>query len=307
MPSQKQRTNRNPSSGFTLVELLVVIAIIGILVALLLPAVQMAREAARRMHCSNNLKQIATGLHLYHDVHNALPAGWSSFDHGDEPGWAWGAKILPFLEQGNVYKSAVNLNVPVCEHENATARSLVLSVFRCPSDAGDDLFEMHESDHHHGGAHDHEDEHDHEFPITMPVGNYIGVFGTDDLHQAIEHGDGKGNGTFYRNSYVAFSDIKDGLSNTLIVGERSSRIAPSTWLGVVPGGEHAQGRVIAAGHDVPNSAEDEESFHNFSSEHPVGSNFALGDGSVRLVSETIDPTVYRAACTRNGGETQQLD
>ncbi|HZN33989.1 MAG TPA: DUF1559 domain-containing protein, partial [Pirellulaceae bacterium] len=98
---------RGPRRAFTLVELLVVIAIIGVLVALLLPAVQAAREAARRMSCGNNLKQLALGIHNYHDVHLVFP-----YEMYANPGWAWGAFILPFIEQQNLHQQ-LNPGTPV--------------------------------------------------------------------------------------------------------------------------------------------------------------------------------------------------
>jgi len=300
--------------GFTLVELLVVIAIIGILIALLLPAVQAAREAARRMSCTNNLKQIGLALHMHHDTQKKLPPGWSTIDPltrqpdpDGHPGWGWAAYILPFMEQKNVADQLLDFELPITDPANGRGRVTVIPTFRCPSDVGPETFELHEG-HHHGhtagsaGAASGQDHHD-AFPVELATGNYIAVFGTVDLHEACEHDDCRGDGTFYRNSQTRFRDMLDGLSQTLMVGERSSQIAPSTWVGVVPGGEHAPGRVVGVATYPPNSREDH--FHNFSSRHPQGTNFLLADGSVHMVPETIEEPVYHALCTRDGGESVQ--
>jgi prepilin-type N-terminal cleavage/methylation domain-containing protein len=123
--------------GFTLVELLVVIAIIGLLLALLLPAVQAARETARRTQCFNNLKQIGVGLQNYHDVAHCFPPGYlSAFDSSGNdtgPGWGWAAFVLPQLEQAST-QSVLDFNLPVEHPLNARGRLVNLTVFRCPSD-----------------------------------------------------------------------------------------------------------------------------------------------------------------------------
>lgn len=280
-------------TAFTLVELLVVITIIGVLIALLLPAVQAAREAARRMSCSNNLKQIGLALHMHHDAKGRLPDGWTGYDpQSGEPlfngptGWGWAAKILPHIEQSGVYDGLMHLDLSVTDVQNQLARESCFSVLRCPSDNGEPLCDL-------GG-------------YQAATSNYIGVFGSIELHDAVEavSGGGQclGDGVFYHNSRLSFRDIRDGLSQTFIVGERGVKEQQfySTWVGVFPTAEHSPARVVGVAASPPNSASDEP--HNFSSHHPAGTHFLLGDGSVRLISEYIETNAYHALCTRNGGE-----
>ncbi len=290
--------------AFTLVELLVVIAIIGILIGLLLPAIQAAREAARRSACSNNLKQVGLGMHLHHDAFQRLPPGWSGYDPvtrqpdpEGEPGWAWASHLLFFMEETTTYKNLVHPRLPVMHPANGQARVQVIRPFRCPSDRGPDLFELHEGHEHHHG---HALSHGFAFPVPLANANYIGVFGTNDLHEACEEGECRGNGLMFLNSKISFREIKDGLAHTFVVGERSSELAPSTWVGVVPGGEHSFGRIVGVATYAPNSRDDH--FHNFSSYHAGVTHFLAADGSVHLISDRIRESVYHAFCTRNGGE-----
>lgn len=288
--------------GFTLVELLVVIAIIGVLIALLLPAVQAAREAARRMSCSNNLKQLGLAAHLHHDTHEALPAGWQGYvagtrvpHSGGPPGWAWGAHLLPYVEQANL-EGTLNYNLPVADPANAAARTTPLAVFRCPSDTGNGRFHFEES-HDHGG-HDHADD-----DVEFATANYVADFGTTDIHQCESVPQGQrcvGDGTFYHNSDTRLADILDGLSQTVLVGERSSELGYATWAGIPSGDQCAPGMVLGSASYPPN--EDADDIHNFSSWHPAGAQFLFADGSVRLLTDTIDIRVYHALCTRAGGE-----
>lgn len=299
-------TNNRP--GFTLVELLVVIAVIGIMVALLLPAVQAAREAARRTSCFNNMKQVGLALHMYHDTYKQLPAGWIAqmpgtqqpFWYG-EPGWGWCARILPFMEQVQLQKGLVHFESPITASVNDRIRVTTVSSFRCPSDIGEDTFVLPGGGVYAGTAGTYT-------PVELAKGNYLGVFGTLDFHEICDPSEPnyngcKGNGTFFLASAIRLADIVDGTSNTVIVGERSSKWAPSTWVGMVTGGLHAPARVCGIGLFPPNSEAEEEHYtHNFSSFHPAGTNFLLGDGSVRLISETVDTAVYLGLCTRQGGE-----
>lgn len=283
--------------GFTLVELLVVIAIIGILIALLLPAVQAAREAARRMQCSNNLKQIGLGLHLYHDAFAQLPAGWRGYNTAGRPhalgspGWGWAACILPFVEQGNVARTLIHYDKSIGATENAEAAGLVLNLFRCPSDDGKPVFAWTPDE--AGGT---------AIP-QLASANYIGVFGTEDVHKCGATPAGEqciGNGTFYHNSGVRFADIRDGLSQTFIAGERMLELDHTTWVGAPPGDECSPGLILGTAASPPNTPQDDA--HNFGSRHTTGTNFLVGDGSVHIVSQYIDTTAYHALCTRAGGE-----
>jgi prepilin-type N-terminal cleavage/methylation domain-containing protein len=264
---------RTIRSAFTLVELLVVIAIIGVLVALLLPAVQAAREAARRTSCFNNLKQLGLALHNYHDTLGSLPSGWMGLDPVSgaplptgEPGWGWAALLLPYLEQGNAQDKLINFGLPITHSVHQQARQFSIPIYRCPSDVGEDHFNLVSED-------------DPNIVLARLA---------------------SGEGMFFHLRPVRFADVLDGLSNTLCVGERSSRFGHSTWLGVVSEGEEALVRVVGIADHPPNT----KGIHldDFSSHHPAGANFLISDGSVRLITEQIDLDVYRGLATRHGGE-----
>jgi prepilin-type N-terminal cleavage/methylation domain-containing protein/prepilin-type processing-associated H-X9-DG protein len=246
-------------AGFTLVELLVVIAIIGTLVALLLPAVQGAREAARRSSCTNSLRQLVLASTQYHDAQQCFPSGWIvNVAGGNEQqgweGWGWGALLLPYLDQRNLHRDlavgsfrlgAPSSDPPQCvlQGGNPDSRlignmdnmkkliSTPLKLFMCPSDTGFTGTGQVVT----------------EQPGIRPgrelagvgasaggitgfpqaVSNYIGVAG----HRRVT-GSTPNTGVFYGNSYVRMADIIDGTSNTAILGERESQICLSaTWVG----------------------------------------------------------------------------
>jgi hypothetical protein len=268
------------------------------LIALLLPAVQSAREAARRIQCANNLKQIGMALHLYHDHHGRLPSGWRGYDTSGkrpyalgEPGWGWAACILPFLEQDALDKNLIHFDKSLAAPENAQARIFPLPIYRCDSDNGKKTFTWIPDE---GGGP----------TIELATSNYIGVYGTMDVHDCGGVSSGQqamSDGVFFHNSGLKFTDITDGLSNTFFVGERTTDHDYSTWIGV-PAGDHcAPGLVVGTAGSPPNS--ELSDIHNFSSHHPAGTQFLLGDGSARLVTQTIDVKIYHALSTRAGGET----
>jgi prepilin-type N-terminal cleavage/methylation domain-containing protein/prepilin-type processing-associated H-X9-DG protein len=232
--------------AFTLIELLVVIAIIAILIGLLVPAVQKVREAAARMTCSNNLKQIGLGLHNYHDTFKKFPPGYVDGntnpaltpDNDVGPGWGWAAFLLPYLEQGNVYNQ-INFKVTVGTGVNKQVSQLPLTIFQCPSDSNQQSCVLYNWNTYTGNNPP---------TITVAASNYVGCNGWLECFNGAGGSDVGGGGTdglagvsgsggrgiFFRNSRNNTASVTDGLSNTIFVGERSSNHAPSTWTGAVP-------------------------------------------------------------------------
>ncbi|MCO8120260.1 DUF1559 domain-containing protein [Stieleria sp. TO1_6] len=312
MKSYKNRT------AFTLVELLVVIAIIGILVGLLLPAVQAAREAARRASCQNNMHQIGVALHNYHSAFKQLPSGWiADDDDHHEPGWGWAAAILPQIEASAAYQD-INFSLAIEEDAHEDVRQTSIEAFICPSDILEPLFAIGEGD-DHGDDHDHghhdddddDDDHDHGGSAHVDLvdhslfqiakSNYVGVYGTTDIHEDLYRGDG----LFYGNSRHRFRDILDGLSQTLMVGERSSRLGGSIWHGVIHDANQPAARVIGAADHVPNDPVGH--FEDFGSYHADGAQFVLSDGSVKFITKFVDLKIYHALTTRAKKEVVQAD
>ena len=282
--------------AFTLVELLVVIAIIGILVGLLLPAVQAAREAARRAQCMSNQRQIALALLNYESANKRLPSGWVDFQQSKQPGWSWSHAILPYLEASPLY-SQIDLRSPIDAPVNLPYLTNVIPLFICPSDTGENTFEI-------GGETDEEEPEEHvghnvdEGPKLFRIAksNYPAVFGTQEIEDAPYLSDG----TFFGNSAIRLRDLRDGLSHTMIVGERSSRLGGSIWHGWIDRAAEPGARFLGVADHPPNSKIGH--FEDFSSRHTSGIHIVLADGSTRLIPDTIDVAIYQALCTRAGGE-----
>jgi len=323
--------------GFTLIELLVVIEIIGILVALLLPAIQMAREAARRTECNNNLKQIGVAMHDFHSSHNQFPCGDPQKVMPTYPSvgaflyrWSPLAMITPHMEQASIF-NALNFDVPLYTYsgpnpgpgydvhpDNLATVSEPLGMFLCPSDNGQKVD-----------------------PLYGPT-NYMSCWGSGmppwTVHSASET-----DGVFYANSATRFGDILDGTSNTamtcestlwrggtataltsenareVLVSLRSLPLdeARCSTLGASAqtnrNGRWADGWPRYSGYDhylAPNSPVPDCGvvspmrglWKAARSRHPGGVNLLLCDGSVRFVSDSIDLQTWRALGSRNGGE-----
>ncbi len=271
------RNVRPRRPGFTLIELLVVIAIIGVLIALLLPAVQKVREAANRTSCANNLKQLALGVHNYHDTHRKVPANIYYTYDPTAPNWSWLANMLPFIEQDNLYQAAkIGVNPP----NNTCYKANIGSNWG-------------------GGA-----------PGTALW------WGTDpqwcnpdpnNSNQATTY-DGcvYGNGVFNEGKrQIRITDILDGTSNTFMIGEAlSGKDYQNSW-------SHMDNAIATCAFppNVKNPVTGQDyppdqwfNHYNFASAHPGVVQFAMADGSVRFIENNIDLVTFRALSTRAVGE-----
>jgi prepilin-type N-terminal cleavage/methylation domain-containing protein len=274
-------------SGFTLIELLVVIAIIAILIALLLPAVQQAREAARRTQCKNNLKQLGLALHNYHDTHRAMPAAYYWDPNNFNRGWGWGTMILPMIEQGTLY-NAMNVSSERIPRDPDQFTQTPISAYRCPSDTGPQINPERND---------------------QGTSNYIAVQGADFQggYRSTSARIGDYGGLMGKATKLRFRDATDGLSNTLLVGERAFVNKPpempwraGQWVGVTYQAGYAG--VMRCLWNDPDYDLNGESSWTFSSRHVGGVQFVLGDGSVRFLSENLDGTTLVRLAQRNDGE-----
>ena len=284
----------NSHRGFTLIELLVVIAIIGILVGLLLPAVQAARESARRAQCTDSLKQIGVALQNYLDRARHFPAGYIEAVAADGtelgPGWGWASYLMPELEQAPL-SSEIKWILDINDPKNLPARTTSLPLMLCPSDSAMRSFTVDGTS------------------TVVAYGNYIAVSGNDGVSDAPATNDG----AFLRDHWFRPAEILDGLSNTFFIAERSKTMSFTSWVGAVTGGDVPSNRdptaveisaALVLGHcgpHIPNNPEVTDADAT-SSSHPNVVNFLYGDGSVHIITNAIAVEVFDALATRAGGE-----
>ncbi len=311
--------NRSTVHGFTLVELLVVIAIIGILVALLLPAVQAAREASRRSACQNNMKQVGLGLHLHHDAKKRFPMG-----HRHSVGAGnWRVEIFPYMEQNSVYDQ-LNLNDV---YNSVILQNLIIETWKCPSSALPDKQPQSWVTWWTNNNH--------------MVPSYQGIMGAypNPVSGVTSHSNSNyggwwcNNGMLLWNQTTGFAECTDGSSNTIIVAEQSGRVGNADirngyytpWGGCTnssPQGVSSCGaggcgdlwgtgltcnayaiNSKTAGPGSDNTYDGSTILNSF---HPGGINVILTDASVRFVSNTTDFNVFQRACARDDGLVNSL-
>lgn len=312
---------RSRRSGFTLIELLVVIAIIAVLIALLLPAVQQAREAARRTQCKNNLKQIGLAIHNYHDVTQRMPPGYvmqfsGTADSVLDGNWSWATYLLPYIDQAPLYTklNPGNNTMTACVADTSVngcraGLQTTLTAFRCPSDTGPPL-------------------NDGPQPPDLPAPSTNGYriqgvptatsnYTANNASRSLRSATGPltttggvqfANGIAWRNSGCSMRDISDGMSNTLLVGERAYqlrgvKIYAATIYGI-RGAEQAVGddnrglmMTHSCGLSLLNSTSSPTAGdfrRNYSSQHVGGAHFLMGDGAVRFISENVDHNIATA-------------
>ena len=313
-------------TGFTLIELLVVTAIVASLIGLLLPAVQSARESARRMKCGSNLRQLGLAILAHESAKRRLPAGYVSeagrepIDAGSRdrpPGTGWGMLIARYLEESALadrYRPTAGIGIGAAENQPIVTGSP--AVFRCPSDGGPatPFAVLAES----GGPH----------PSGALLGrsSYVGNAGhAEPWSQPLASWEGHANGPLYRNSWLSASRVSDGLSKTVFLGEHSQRVSQKAWAGTLPGaashpsevfmtmvGSEPDGAAtLLLVHSGPADGEadvihppNDPVAHvcQMYADHRGGCNVALGDGAVRFISESINQDVWAALSSINGGE-----
>lgn len=346
LPSGRRRI------AFTLVELLVVFAIMATLIGILLPAVQGAREASRRAQCASNLSQIGKAIGNYESAKKLFPPAYlttnpkldgtaSGISYGDDnrngpPGWAWGALILPQLEEANLW-NRFKRDLPCWAPENAAAARTRIAQFLCPSaSGGSDGFAVERAgaDAAHGTpiqpkivfAHSH---YVTNAGINQPWGRTT-AYSYDFTKPETFSGAPKPHvidGPFYRNSKTRVRDVPDGLSKTIFLGEHSSSLSHKTWVGVVPGAATCprhdlrpwpsdcnSGGCLVGVHSGPDVRDHPQVIIHAPNnpfghtdemwgEHGApGCHVLLGDSAVRFVSAFMDPNTFVALSTRNGAE-----
>ncbi|QDU90488.1 Type II secretion system protein G precursor [Pirellulimonas nuda] len=318
-----QKNAARRGGGFTLVELLVVIAIIGILVAMLLPAVQSAREAARRTACQNNFKQAGVALHNYHSSQRQFPPGTLFTEQSSTTtcpkvvagvrGFGWAAFILPYMEEQTLY-DRFNFDINVYDGENWNASTTLVPAFVCPSERNEGAWVDCCTGKDHGGAPGND----------WRLSNMAGIGDSVEAHCWLYQPHDIGRGVLFNHSKVSAGKITDGTSKTAMVGEIVSGIGrdaagEEAWIGLswVTRGITDMFEGINGPGTIPGGRDDgldpfdgdggnrHDEYHRengLSSYHPGGAHILFGDGSVLFVGEDTNQDVLFAWATRADGE-----
>lgn len=286
----------SPPRGFTVCELLVVISCIGVLLALLLPALVHARESVRRATCSNQLRELGIAVHAHHDRQRKFPTAWRGDTSRGHFARGWATELLPDLGETAVAERVRHISSSI-----APLPEVSLVIFLCPSDITEPTFQLlpnqREAPPAKSKAAHTRDEDLGRLPMTLPTANYVGVYGTteadeqepdeDDLDVEVLPSDG----TIVHDRRVRMADLERGTSKTMLVGERTMATVPSTWLGIDLAGEDAQCRLVGSAMTRPNCEECDEC--EFSSRHSGGANFLWADGHVELIGDDVETALYR--------------
>ena len=313
-----------PCRAFTLVELLVVIAIIGVLVALLLPAVQSAREAARRMSCQNNLKQLMIAFHNHHDTHGHFPYSWWDEEYGPfAKSRSFLQRTLPFIEEGSVH-SQINWDLPQGVGINKILSNTTIQTYVCPSDADDVMGQQPAATSYFGCA----------------GSNWEGGWNTGGggnpwhwpspagRYQGQTHGHQRGNGIICRGrshelnwgrimpvddrikwSQIPIKKITDGTGNTFAVGEAVAAWAnPESWFYSWSTHRHCAmpPNYVKPGTTREENAGDWPNSWGFHSRHPGGVHFGICDGSVQFINDAVDLALYRSLSHMDDGQITEM-
>ena len=293
--------------GLTLIEVLVVFSVIGVLMALIIPAVQAARESARKTQCKNNLRQIGLALQTYHDLHQQFPINYGNGNYdATNTGASWLQQILPQIDQSNLH-AKIQFGKPVADLENEQVAKTPVALYLCPSDSpGNGVL----GNRANVGS---------ELAVTnykacagsnwawgkfSPSSSPSGRFKSDT--DGLEHGNGiipRGGGGVPVSTRIG--QIRDGLGQTIAIGEAVPGWTRHTWWYWFNASTATC--AIELNHGIPADAltEPDDAWHDnysFMSRHAGGGHFGMVDGSVRFVSEDIDLTVYRNLATIDGGE-----
>jgi len=302
-----QNQRREIRSGLTVLELLVALSAIGIIMSLLLSALVHARESSRSVACKNHLRQMGLALHSHHDRFRKLPSAWCVANDDSEFAYGWVSELLAELEQNSVGQSFSDDRRPSELVSRQLASELTLPVMLCPSDIATPVFQLLSA------VDDHDDLETSSSRSSqavaqvpqelgyLPTSNYVGVYGTvepDDFDEFV--GSERmiyGDGSLIDEKRVTFADLTRGLSNTMLVGERTMARFPSSWLGFDMRGEDQSCHVAGSAITHPNCDQCDEC--EFDSRHVGGSHFLWADGRVTLVSQNVDQQIYQRSAQRN--------